>query len=588
MSAPAQFASPASAEPGGPAASRTYASAAIFMLALVMALTVVFSTQGGRARFKPDSWLNQDGTFYFLTLRTLVDHHTLVQDQTQPRSWYEQDLGWNKNLPADWSDVAVGRGGHWYPKHPILMPLVTVPLFYAFGAYGALILNLLCLALLPVLGYRIALRMAPWGAALAAAAVLASSAFLSGQAYGYSNDLFYAVLVLLSFERAFAEKPIASGIWFSLAVFAKATNAILLPALALAFLMRRDVRGLIRFAIASAPGILLFAGLNTWMYGAPWHTGYNHILVRVNGQQAFHDHAHDFDWAHWWTWVQSRLVAPAGSNAFNMWDRAAFWFLAFPGAVIALVRAPKYALPLLLGVAAPLLLLAPFQYFRVEFLDASVALSVAFIAALLIPWVKAPRPEAPRPAKLRWDRLGPAVAVLILLAASGVRAAIPDHGGYFEQHLEAAKVTLGLVPCDYFNWQGQRWECSHYDAGNDALMTGRSLVAKPRFAGKPFTGISIAPHPARAARRIAWAAVPLKSKLELRYGFPDARGPRGHESLRVLVDGQATDLPLGAQGELKTASVDTAALNGKTAEVAFEITSDAGGDAPVVFDGDAK
>jgi hypothetical protein len=478
------------------------------------------------------------------------------------------------------------------------MPLATVPLFYAFDAYGALILNLLCLALLPVLGYRIALRVAPWGAALAAAALFASSAFLTEQAYGYSNDLFYAVLVLLAFERAFAEKPIASGIWFSLAVFAKATNAVLLPALALAFLLRKDVRGLIRFAVGAAPGILLFAGLNTWMYGAPWHTGYNHILVRVNGAQAFHDHAQDFDWAHGWTWVKARLVAPQGSNTFNMWDRAAFWFLAAPGALIALVRAPKIALPLLLGVALPLLSLAPFQFFRVEFLNASVGLSVAFIAALLVPWVKAPKPEVRPPPRVRWDRLGPALALLVLVVASVARAALPHGGGYFERHLLDAKVTLGgQLPCDYFNWQVQRWECATYDQGRDAWMTGRSLNGLPKLDGKPFRAIALTPHPSArgpngaqpVGRRIAYPAVPLGHALELRYGLREGEPSRGNLQFRVLIDGVPTELPLGGPGELKTATIDTTARAGQPAEVAFEVTSDSpSGDATVYFDGDPR
>lgn len=577
------------AEKGEGVAPRTYAGFALFMLALVLSLAFVFGHEpGGQARFVPDKWLNKDGTFYYLTLRTLVDHGTLTQDLTQPHSWYEANLPWNRNLNADWSDVAVGRGGHWYPKHPILMPLVTVPFFYAFGAYGALILNILCLALLPVLAYRIAQRMAPWGAAVAAAAVFASSAYLTEQGWGYSNDLFNAVLVLLAFERALHNKPIASGVWMSLAIFAKSTNAILLPALALVFLMRKDARSLVRCGIAMVPGCLVYAGLNTWMYGAPWHTGYNLILVRENGHEAIHDVARNFDWGHWWTWVKARLVAPQGSNTFNMWDRAAWWFLAAPGAVVALVRAPKVAVPLLVAVVAPLLLLAPFEYFRVEFLNGSVGLSVAFIAALLTaPWVKDQPLPAPRPGKLRWDRLGPVAAIVILGGAAGVRAAVPHHGEYFEKHLTDAHVMLGPVPCDYFNWQGQRWECSMFDRGNDQVMTGRTVGALPRFGNVPQRAISIAPPLVQpnVARTITYPGVPLGQSLEIHYGFRDGSSARGHEKFAVSVDGQDQELPLGAPGEWKVATVDTHAKAGQKAEVRFEIASDVPGDTPVYFDG---
>jgi hypothetical protein len=579
------------AEAALPGASRSYAGFAVFALALVLAGTFVFGHEpSGAARMVPDKWLNKDGTFYFLTLRTLIDHRTLEQDQTQPRSWYEADLQWNRSLPPDWSDVAVGRGGHWYPKHPILMPLATVPLFLAFGAYGPLLLNLLALALLPVLAYRLGLRVAPWGAALAAAALLASSAFLTEQGYGYSNDLFYALLVMLAYDAAFAEKPISTGIWFSLSVFAKSTNALFAVPLGLCFLLRKDLKGLIRFAIASAPGLVLYAGLNTFMFGAPWRTGYNSVLVRVNGHQELHDVAHDFDWGHFGHLLHERLMsAPGASNTFNMWDRAPWWFLAVPGALVALWRAPKLAIPLLLGIVPLTLLLAPFQYFRVEFLNAPVALAVPLIAALLVPWVKKPAPPPlPSPSRVRWDRLGPALAVVILVVASFARAALPDRGGYFEKHLTDAHVQLGPIPCDYFNWQVQRFECSNFDRGQDEVMTGRSLRGLPRFGGHPEPLLSLAPHPLRAPRRITWKDFDFKQKVEVRYGFADGAAPRGHVTFRAFINGAMQELPLGGAGELKTAQLDTEALAGQKGEIAFEVSSDAGADVPVYFDGESR
>lgn len=565
---------------------RTLAGVGVFALSLGMALSFLFGSAGGQPRLIPDKWLNQDGSFYYLTLRTLVDHGSFAQDATQPRSWYEQDLQWNRTLNADWSDVCVGREGHWYPKHSVLMPLFTVPLFYAFDAWGALILNILCLALIPVIGYRIALKFAPWGAALAAAAVLATSAFLSNQAYGYSNDLFYAVFVLLAFDAAFDEQPVASGVWFSLSVFAKATNAIVLPGLALAFLLRKDTRGLIRFAVGATPVTLVFAALNTWMYGAPWHTGYNHILVRVNGQQGFHDHAQDFDWARWLFHVRERLVAPQGSNTFNMWDRYKLGFLAAPGALVALWRAPKRAVPLLLGAFLPLLLLAPFQYFRVEFLNPSVGLCVALTACLLWPHVKAPAPEPKPPPRVRWARLGPAVAAVILLVASGVRAATTVHGDYFERHLNDAKVFAGPIPCDYFNWQVQRWECANFDRGNDDVMTGRSLRGLPRFGGKPEPLLSLAPPLLRAPRTITYSNVPLTQKLQVRYGLRDGTVARGQVVFNVHLPNQSPiAMPLGPPGELETAELDTSAFAGQTVDVTFEVNGSAPGGPPVFFDG---
>jgi hypothetical protein len=583
------MASPASTpSSSGNVNAQGYTQAAVFMLALVMALSFLAGREGSGRRFVPDKWLNKDGTFYFLTLRTLWDKHTLSQDDTQPRSWYEQNLGWNNNLPPDWSDVAIGRDGRYYPKHPILLPVATLPFFWAFDAYGALLINVLCLVLLPVFAYRIARRMAPWGAAAAAAALFASSDYLSGQAYGYSNDLFTGILVVVAFERAFAGAAGLAGLFFGLSVFAKATDAVFLPGLALVFVMNKDWRGLMRAAIFAAVPIAIFAALNWWMYGAPWHTGYNHILFRQNGMQAYHDHGQDFDWANYGRHLLDVLWHP---GQFGMYDRAFFWLFALPGAVVALVRAPKLAVPLLLGIVAPVLVLAPFKYFRVEFLDGAVGLSMGFIAALLVPWAKAPSADdtsksaAAGPGQVRWDRLGPVAALGVLLISGVVRAAIPSHEGYFNKQLTSARATLGQIPCDYFNWQVQRWECSNYDQGRDELMIGRSLVEKPRFGGKPQNLIEMSPHPSHQPKRLTYEGLLWGDKLQIHYGLRDGSMPRGHESFVVYLNDQPHPLALGNAGELLTEDIDTSAMKGQVGKVAFEITSDAPIDAGVYFDG---
>jgi hypothetical protein len=48
------------------------------------------------------------------------------------------------------------------------------------------------------------------------------------------------------------------------------------------------------------------------------------------------------------------------------------------------------------------------------------------------------------------------------------------------------------------------------------------------------------------------------------------------------------ELPLGGAGELKTAQLDTEALAGQKGEIAFEVSSDAGADVPVYFDGESR
>jgi hypothetical protein len=556
--------------------------AVLFALAMFMAVSFLMGKNGG-PQLVPHKWLNKDGTFYYLTLRTLADHGTLAQDHTQPRSWYEQDLHWNRELPPDWSDVAVGREGHWYPKHPVLLPLVTLPFYWAFDAWGALLVTLLCLAMIPVLSYRIGRNLVPWWAAAASAAVLASSTYLYDQSYGYSNDLFCGFLVCLAFERAFARAPEQAGVVFGLAVFGKFTNALFLPGLVMVYAMEREWRAVARAAQFALGPLGVLVALDTWMYGAPWKTGYSLILYRHNGEQAMHDHAQDFDWAGTWSHLETGLWTPGRDS---MRTRAPFWLWALPGIAVALWKKPRVAVPLLVGALPLTVFVAPFKFYRVEFLDGVTGLWVPFIAAVVLVAVKAPVRYAAPVSRVRWARIGAALAALVLGGGAVVRAATQPERGYFSAHLTDAHNFIGnapSVPCDYFNWQVQRWECSNFDRGTDAWMTGRSLSHPPRFSnavGKQDL-IELVPNP--TTRRLVYESVPLTGALRLTFGLREGtRSPRVR--FVVKVNGQPTELLLEAVGTLKTQSIDTSAQAGQLGTVELEVSGQ-GADAGVFFDG---
>ena len=76
---------------------------AVGLLALVGALTEV------AAHYRPHSFILRDGRFYTNTMATLTD--SLSLEQPYARSWYGGDLGWNRNLDAGWSNIALGRNG---------------------------------------------------------------------------------------------------------------------------------------------------------------------------------------------------------------------------------------------------------------------------------------------------------------------------------------------------------------------------------------------------------------------------------------------------------------------------------------------
>ena len=112
------------------------ATLALALLVLVLAVFFVVVV------YAPHTWINRDGRFYVNVNTTIVEDFSLQQDRFA-QSWYTRHLGWNRNLPWDWSNVARGRDGEFLPKHPWLMPVLSTPLFFAFGLLGTLVFNLL-------------------------------------------------------------------------------------------------------------------------------------------------------------------------------------------------------------------------------------------------------------------------------------------------------------------------------------------------------------------------------------------------------------------------------------------------------------
>lgn len=558
----------------------------LLLVAMTLWLSVAWLREpmNGGTRLVPHKWLQQDGSFYYLTLRGLVDDLSLRQDQLQPRSWYELELGFNHDLPADWSNVSVGTDGHWYPKHGVLWPFAAIPAWLVFDAWGALGMNLLCLVLLPWLTFRIGRHLVPWWAAAVAAGVFGASPYLVHQAYFFSNDLFYAALVLGAVERALAKREGASGLLFGLAVFAKLTNAVLLPGLLLLLWGRAGPGWLKRFVLGALPPLVVFAALNTACYGAPWLTGYSRILVRQGGAQTLHDHARDFDWAHTVDLVRDLVWTRRGD--FGMHDRAPFWHWAALGIPFLLWRAPRLALGLLWMVVSTTVFHAPFKHFRVEFLNFAVALSMPFAAAPLLLLMKLPELPTSPVSRVKWSRLGPALFALYLLIGLPARYVVEPRGQWGERHLRDATTTLGAYPCDYFNWQMERFEC--FAQGRDELMVGRRLQRGVTFKGARENLITWKPHPSRQAWKMAWPAFSYGQKLAVRYGFAEGEQPNGELRFVALVGDQAIPLPLPPPGELHEELIDTAALAGKGGPLAFTFQSANPENAALSFDFEAR
>lgn len=535
--------------------------AALLGLGLLMGLFAI------RDRWIPNKWLFGDGAFYMNVARGLLENHSLRQEKMHPHSWYERDMGWNRDLDGAWSNIALGRHGEWWPKHPILLPIAATPFIWAFGPIGSLVFQFLAWLAGVAFVYRIAARLVSRPAALAAACAFAVTPWIAERVWGFNNDVFYTALLLAAVDAALGAKAAAAGLLLGIAIFAKATNVLYGPGLLFLFLARRDFRGALRFCLFAAGPTVLLLAMNTYLFGSPLRIGYDRILVREAGQIATHSHSGDFHWSRMRSGLERALL---GGDGFL--GRFPLFFPALAGWALLFARR-RWAEALALGwcIAVPIAFHAPFTWYRLEFNLPQAALSAALLSALLPPFA-GPRSADSGPSRVRWGRLaGVGTAAVLLLVGLG-RRALAREGEYLWRELPRAEVYLGDIPCDYYNNQMERWECSHFD-GNDWFMTGRPLEPPLRYSGAKEEVLLFHPHPSGRERRLEYPAVPMGKVLHLKYGLADNARTGAVVHFKVAVDGQAIfEEDVGQRG-LFQKEIDTSAFAGKSARLALSVVS---------------
>lgn len=494
-------------------------------------------------RYEPNSWLFADGAFYFTTLRALTEHGRLEQQALQPRSWYEQELGWNRRLGDDWSNVALGREGRWYPKHPVLLPIVAIPLYLLAGTPGTLATNAGLNLLFVLLVFLLARRVAPPWLAAGAAILTAAMPFVQSMSYSFSNDLLGAVLVLGAVECTLGKRFALAGVLAGLSLWSRLTNAAFLPALLLLGLDAGGLRATLRAVAFSLVPLGIYAGLNTWQFGAPWTTSYQNVLVREGGAAKVASHARLF-------------TVPLADGLRRIVLGADGAFLSFPplafglaGVVpLALRRGWRFALAFALFAVLPAFAFAKYSWYRAHFLYPIYGLSAVGLAALAA-WVL----RRPPVVELREDWTLPRWSVplgvaLLLAGGPAFRLANRPDPALLSTRVAHATVLLDDVPCDYWNPQNERWECASWDKGG-WMMTGRIVGEPPTVRGSERRGVWLHPHPSGKWRRIRFDALePGRWTIDLALSDATRDGPvqielipRGSEPIPLTVQHRAEE-----------------------------------------------
>jgi hypothetical protein len=313
------------------------------------------------------TFLIGDCAYYRATLVSLLQDH---------------DLDVANNLLAQRSplasNVARGRRGEFYPKHPILLAVVALPFYVAAGDFGLLAFNLAQLAALVLVIWIGARRYTSNEAAFALALWYAFGTMLRPAAYNFAPDVLSTLLVAGGIVVLLYARPGMAGLLLGLSLWAKWTNAVFLPVVVAAVAVRRDWRSLARLCAGAAAPIAGLLGLNWHMFGSPFVTPYDRVLVVENQRWVLEPSHRTFFtqpfWAGLWTQLTDRRL--------GLVVAAPPVLMALPGFIVLARRARADALLIGATCAAQLAMFAKYDQWNVSSYGPRFLLSVVALSAL--------------------------------------------------------------------------------------------------------------------------------------------------------------------------------------------------------------
>jgi len=179
--------------------------------------------------------------------------------------------------------LSIADDGRFVPKHPVPMPVVSLPFVVGLGRPGALVFNCIQVAILLLVLYALALRVAsPWSASIAVALTGVFS-LLPHYVWNYSPDIFASLvlgLACLAIPPGALDRPswryLIAGVLFGFACWSKLSLVFFLPG-AFVLCRRPWLPNAARLAAGMAGSLALFAAHNWQLFGSPFTTSYDRI-----------------------------------------------------------------------------------------------------------------------------------------------------------------------------------------------------------------------------------------------------------------------------------------------------------------------
>ena len=457
------------------------------------------------------TFFHGDGAFYATMNRSILEG-TLEQRPFQPNSWYEKPMGWNNHLDQGWSNVSMGADGTWWPKHPILLPILGTPLYWLLGPVGALWTNMLLLTLALWSAARLASRVADSHVVALCAMAFTTLPIVTHSAYSYSNDVLYGMLCVAGVDAFVGESFVLAGLWLGLAVWCKPTVALIPGLLGLSLLLRRRWRDAGRVVVGGLPGLLGIVVQNTWMYGNPLTFSYDRIIVTRQGHPALEA-------------ASVKMHRPLADGLKSVWQdegqglvHQIGWALGGLAGTPLLIRAlPVAGITFLLSLGGFFIFYAKYDYTYARFYLPWLFLSLAPLAQLVTAAVEGLTWVTERPKRVTL----PLLAFVVLVICVGVGISRRPHERWSATRaIGHAVVERGTgpttIPCDYFNPRWQKWECAQVDP--EPWQTwGLARKGECEFPNDPGPWLWLHPNPG-VARRITFQNVP-EGPLTVRYAL---------------------------------------------------------------------
>ncbi len=337
------------------------------LLEVIPRYAVVSHRHQGPGRLDHPTFLIGDCPYYRATLISLLE---------------DRDLDIQNNLAAQRypiaANVSLGRNGAFYPKHSILLSVLALPFYVAAGDLGLLAFNLAQLGALVLVMWLGARRYAPDGIAFALMLWFAFGTMLRSAAYNFAPDVLSSLLVVSGIVGLLYGRCLAAGVLLGLSVWAKWTNAVFLPVAVAALAVQRDGRALIRLGAGAAVPVAGLLGLNWHMFGSPFVTPYDRVLV-VDKLRWVVEPSHrtfftvPFLRGLWTQLTDARMGLLVAAPPF---------VLALPGFVLIARRARAEALLVGGACVAPLAMFAKYDQWNVSSYGPRFLLSVVALSAL--------------------------------------------------------------------------------------------------------------------------------------------------------------------------------------------------------------